>query len=214
MAGAYDVQIPAVGQAIRSFANRIQSKLDEPDRIDTQLSVPYFTGTVVDGQEIWAASFDFGTLPNRTIKLLMIPTDILNTWGLPRNRWVDVQRSYAHNATSGVTIPLPHTSLFGGEVDLPAWSASDVYVESNQVTLGGFVYEANQYTQGDDPETNSAAGGIWTNLGSVEEVDVPRRGQDAAVINIYLDGDTLAVETSSDRSDYDATVSIMYLRST
>lgn len=49
---------------------------------------------------------------------------------------------------------------------LPAWSASATYNNGNQVKHNGKRYQAQWWTQGQDPATNSGQWAVWLDLGS------------------------------------------------
>jgi endo-1,4-beta-xylanase len=49
---------------------------------------------------------------------------------------------------------------------LPEWNSSTVYYDGDQVQYNGKSYEANWYSQNQNPETNSGAYMVWTLLGS------------------------------------------------
>src|SRR5262245_7666893 len=51
----------------------------------------------------------------------------------------------------------------------PPWSATQVYTGSMQASVNGINYQANWWTQGDDPTTHHGAAGSgqpWTSLGA------------------------------------------------
>ncbi|MFV8782016.1 S8 family serine peptidase [Microbulbifer sp. SA54] len=53
--------------------------------------------------------------------------------------------------------------------NLPVWAAGSVYTGGDQVQHNGVRYEANWWTQGDDPATNNGGAGSgkpWTSLGA------------------------------------------------
>lgn len=55
------------------------------------------------------------------------------------------------------------------------WAASTVYVAGDQVSVGNLVYEANWWTQGDEPAANSGAEGsgkVWTVIGYMDTTPV------------------------------------------
>lgn len=68
----------------------------------------------------------------------------------------------------------------GGDEDDDAgyaapWSATQVYVGGDQVSVGNLVYEANWWTQGADPTANSGAAGsgrVWTFIGYMDTTPV------------------------------------------
>ncbi len=74
----------------------------------------------------------------------------------------------------------------------PLWSSSEVYVGGDQVTHDGHTWEANWWTQGEEPGVT--ASGVWNDLGPCEgDPDPPDAGPcihpawDAATV--YLGGD-------------------------
>ena len=51
----------------------------------------------------------------------------------------------------------------------PPWSASQVYTAGNQASLNGVNYQANWWTQGENPATHNGGPGSgqpWTNIGA------------------------------------------------
>jgi len=57
------------------------------------------------------------------------------------------------------------TTSGGGGV--PEWNSSTVYNDGDQVQYNGNLYEANWYSQGQNPETNSGQWQVWTLIGSM-----------------------------------------------
>ncbi|MFG1479304.1 fibronectin type III domain-containing protein [Xanthobacter sp. V4C-4] len=64
----------------------------------------------------------------------------------------------------------------GGEADYAdPWTSTTVYVAGDQVSVGNLVYEANWWTQGDEPAANSGAEGsgkVWTVIGYMDTTPV------------------------------------------
>lgn len=56
---------------------------------------------------------------------------------------------------------------------LPAWSASAVYNGNAQVKHNGKRYQAQWWTQGQDPASNSGQWGVWLDLGACTGSTVP-----------------------------------------
>lgn len=65
-------------------------------------------------------------------------------------------------ASSVVSSSTPATSCAG----LTTWSSSAIYTGGNEVARNGVRYAARWWTQGQDPTTNSSAGGVWENKGA------------------------------------------------
>ncbi|MFG1392688.1 fibronectin type III domain-containing protein [Xanthobacter agilis] len=56
-----------------------------------------------------------------------------------------------------------------------SWASTSVYVAGDQVSVGNAVYEANWWTQGDDPSTHSGAegsGNVWSFVGYMDTTPV------------------------------------------
>ncbi len=61
------------------------------------------------------------------------------------------------------------TIIAGGSNDPTPWAASHVYTAGMQVTEDGVIYQANWWTQANDPEHNSGGSGQpWTVVGAVD----------------------------------------------
>ncbi|OMF90602.1 chitinase [Paenibacillus sp. FSL R7-0273] len=58
----------------------------------------------------------------------------------------------------------PTPTATPGQCNAPAWSAAGVYTQGQQVSYGGYVYEAKWWTQGDRPDL-SGAYGAWKVIG-------------------------------------------------
>jgi len=110
MPSRFDVQVAAVDQSIQEFAAQIQSKIKTSRLNATDYNTPYFTGAIIDGREMWGAILDFGTLPNTTTKALLIPSNIVGEWSMVGERWIDTGNSFVFQTSTGLTLPLPHTS--------------------------------------------------------------------------------------------------------
>ncbi len=76
---------------------------------------------------------------------------------------IDSAGSSAHSAAVTVTTP-PTTSTHD------TWQTGNVYTKGMTVVAGGIIYQANWWTQGNDPTTNSGplgTGEPWTAIGKV-----------------------------------------------
>lgn len=80
-----------------------------------------------------------------------------------------------------------------------AWAAASVYTTGQTVSENGFVYQANWWTQGNDPSLNSGASTTWTVIGKVNATptspDAPLNVVGAAVsgseIDLYWNASTV-----------------------
>jgi hypothetical protein len=180
--------------------------------IEASFGIPYFTGVTIGDQEVWAVLLDFGALPNATTKMLTIPAEITSVWGGSGNYWIDTAQSFAHDSEIDVTVPLPYTTLLGGTPDLPKWNKNDVYVEGNMVSHKGNAYEANWYTVDVKPDKNSDQYEAWTDLGPLDEADVPLKGGETEVIELYIDSGMVVVRTTTNRLSFEAVIAINYIQ--
>ncbi len=53
----------------------------------------------------------------------------------------------------------------------PEWNSTTVYTGGQRVTYHGYIYEAQWWTQGENPETSGS--GVWKNLGPVDGSSTP-----------------------------------------
>lgn len=73
-----------------------------------------------------------------------------------------VASSVVSSVVSSSTSSIPATTCAG----LANWSSSAIYTGGNEVARNGVKYAAKWWTQGQDPLTNSSAGGVWENKGA------------------------------------------------
>ncbi len=85
------------------------------------------------------------------------------------NFTVAAQDQAGTSAQSGALSVTTASGGGGGGTCAPAWSATQVYVGGNQASLNGINYQANWWTQGQSPATNSGptgSGQPWTSIGA------------------------------------------------
>lgn len=137
MPSPYEPQLLGIDQAIKTFASEVRQQINISGLNATDYGVPYFTGAIVDGREMWGVVLDFGNLPNATAKALLIPTSITNEWSVIGERWIDSGNSFVYNMTTGFTLPLPHSSNINW--DNGNKSSSDqiyTYMTDSEVIVG------------------------------------------------------------------------------
>ena len=75
-----------------------------------------------------------------------------------------------YSAYSGVTLTGSYTEDSDpgdpGDCSVAAWNASKVYLTNDQASQGGKIYQANWWTQGQSPATNSGQWDVWTVVGT------------------------------------------------
>lgn len=173
--------------------------------------VQYKTTEIINDREVWAVDLSLGNLPNKTLKLIGIPSSVLSTWGATSERWIDTSSSYAFSNALNKTVPLPYSTLLEGVPDVVEWDDDAVYLEGDLVLRKGDVYQARWYTQDDNPDKNDGANEVWINLGSEDTADVPRLYNVSDMIDVYVDSDMVAVRTTSNRTGYQGRITLKYL---
>ena len=66
------------------------------------------------------------------------------------------------NATGSATVNFTVGADIPGTCNAPQWSASAVYLEGEQASVNGQVYQAKWWTQGDDPAASNDPWYVWT----------------------------------------------------
>lgn len=121
MSDPYATQLVTLEQSIRTFAQEVRAQIDGRQVLSAvDYDVPYNTGKIIDGREMWGVIIDFGPLPNATSKAYLIPSAVTSVWGPPGERWVDTGNSFFYHPTTGESYPIPHTS----EIDFKGGTVS------------------------------------------------------------------------------------------
>lgn len=137
MSDPYAKQLSALHASIQSFATGIKNNfVRNSDLVNaTDYDIPYFTGSIVDGRELWGVIIDFGTLPNQSTKAYLIAQNILDEWAPVGERWIDTGNSFFFNPTTGETAPLPHTSELGFQGGNVTGSQVAIYLSNTEIIM-------------------------------------------------------------------------------
>lgn len=83
----------------------LESKSSKLDKVE--FNKPIYTGEVINGRKVMFVLFDFGALPNNTVKCMAIPSSIREIWGTNNEHWLDLSNSHAYKSSTGIHYPLP-----------------------------------------------------------------------------------------------------------
>jgi hypothetical protein len=136
----YRIEVSNITDKITTFAESIKSQIKGSLTTNSDYGVPFFTGQIVNGREIWGAIFDFGMLPNKTWKSLLISADIISEWGGPGDHWLDTSHCYGSDSSRNETIALPHVE--GGRSSVQIELDSDsvwIRTKNNKSKYRGIV---------------------------------------------------------------------------
>lgn len=145
-----NITSPANGASFDE-GNDITFSASASDADGTVVKVEYFRGATKIGEST-SGSYTV-TWPNATVGNYSITAKATDNLG-------------ATGTSAAIAVTVNSTST-GGDCDgIPVWSASTVYHGGDQVQYNGNKYQANYWTQNNNPEQNSGPYAHWKLIGS------------------------------------------------
>ncbi|WP_233195788.1 glycosyl hydrolase family 18 protein [Aquimarina sp. MAR_2010_214] len=180
----------------------VKADASDPDADGSITKVEFYNGTTLLGEDTTAPyEYSWANVAKGNYTLTAKATDNKN----------------AETTSSSIAVVVN-----GGTVDncssFPTWSASDVYTAGKDVKYNNVQYQAKWWTQNQNPETNSNAGGVWKKIGPCDNSgggdNVPPTASITAPANNASFVEGTAVAITADASDSGSVTKVEFYNGT